>query len=245
MENNEVKNTAPVEQQNNTIRRGAPSKSGFNLISILGEILLLIKNPLGIGKVVDEKYYYFQSSAILTAVIAVGTMLIGLLMSIINGLFLRTGMGVSFSLANLRTVPFVRLIFIDLVKYFLVIVVITVLYFIVSKLFKKELDFAKTLAYTSFSIIPLYITSSLIYNFIVLLSPKLFYIGVATLIAALFLSINLLYSYVNHALDLEFNQKIYFNSIVFLILVLLITILFRVSYAQLFSLIDYSMSYGI
>lgn len=222
----EMKNVVPVAESQGTKMK---SNYSFDVKEYINLFIGLFKDPSGTKKKLDGKYSDIKEAGILGGVVSVSMMIIGLLMSMIGAIINRTLTGVNIDFANLKNIKYLDLIFKDLIFYALIILIIAAVFFVGAKIINKEIDFGKLIAYISVAIVPVYMAKVFAVPFLSLLSLKLIGTSIVVFLISGVYSINVLYEYINSTLLLEGNKKIFFNVLVYAVLIIIVAIFIRIT----------------
>lgn len=181
----------------------------FMLISILLKPYTALKKE-------GEKFNTFKNSFILSLFISVFGVIINLLQTIWNVIRVRTydytarKYITKFVFENIKDIKFVKVIGQNFLIYFGIIFAITCVFYIASLIVKKQLNFSKILGISAISIVPLLLSSMLLSPLLGMISS---YLSTGISLVGGIYTILLTYEGMNEELQLEGNQKYYFNLI--------------------------------
>lgn len=129
--------------------------------------LKLIVNVLlkPITTIKNSNNFDTKGSIIFTAIITLGITLLNVIKTILTSIIVRSydwsagKESISFTLDNLKDIPWIQLIFRNFAIYLVVIAAIALVYFIASSIIKKQADFNRLLTIATFSVIPFALAS--------------------------------------------------------------------------------------
>lgn len=184
-------------------------------------ILAVILKPFTAFKEELSKFSEFKNSAILSLVVAGTATIVNLLISMLNAVRVTSYWSdeVTWAWENLKELDYLQVIGKNFLIYLGAIAIIAAIYYIVSLIMKKQLNFSRLLGISTISVVPILVCT-------LMLSPLLGMIWTqlslpVTLIGAVY-TIVLLYEGMNNEIVLEGNMKYYFNLICLSILLLVI-----------------------
>ena len=206
-------------------------KKDFDFVSFILEcltfILAVILKPISSLKKKLDEYSDVKSVGILVGVVALGRMIINLLGSMISAIFVKqfnfwTGDSkLSVSFDGLKNLDYFDLIVKQLFGFVIIIAAIAGIYYIVSLIMKKTVNYFKLVTITTVSFVPFFIVSSficVIVNYIYV--PASVFLAIGAFIYSLLTFI------ISVDSEIEFkdsNFKVYFHTIC-------LTVIFIVSY---------------
>lgn len=178
-------------------------------------IIAFFLKPFQSYKNEENKFNNTKNSLIFSVIVAVIMMISKLLQTVIKTVFYQT---VDYSTYKLKTaVDFGRLKYIkwfdligkNLLVYALIIAVIALVYYIISLLFRKKINYIKTLSITATSLIPFAIGGILISGILIRIWMPLYYI---VLVASTLYTVLIFINLMNEELIFDdADTKIYFH----------------------------------
>lgn len=224
MENSkDVKNEIETQKSNEETKTNKfiPSDNGFNFTKWLMDCLMLllgcILKPITYIKTKIDYYGNVKTAGFLVLVVSFARMVINLLGKMISVVFTKqvtslfsgkTELKVDFS--NLGDLNYFSLIFKQFIGFIIVVLAVSGIYYVVSLIFKKNINYFKVATITTVSFVPMIIVTSFISVIIGYISIPLS----ALLIVGSFIYSAITYvTLLNDELKLSDDMKVYFNSI--------------------------------
>lgn len=202
------------QSQTNNVFNGT-NYANTESLNYFSYIIAFFLKPFQSYKNEENKFNNTKNSLIFSLIVAVIMMISKLLQTIINTVFYQT---VDYSTYKLKTaVDFGRLKYIkwfdligkNLLVYALIIAGIVLVYYIISLLFRKKINYIKTLSITATSLIPFAIGGILISRILIRIWMPLYYIVlVASALYTVLIFINLMNDELNFD---DADTKIYFH----------------------------------
>lgn len=207
------------------------TKKDFDFVSFILEcltfILAVILKPISSIKKKLDEYSDIKTAGILVGVVALGRMIINLLGNMISAIFVKqiniwkgeTKLSVSFE--GLKNLNYFDLIVKQLFGFIIVVAAIAGIYYVVSLIMKKTVNYFKLVTITTVSFVPFFIVSSficVIVNYIYV--PASVFLAVGSFIYSIFTFA------VSVDGEIEFkdvNFKVYFHTIC-------LTVIFIITY---------------
>lgn len=188
----------------------------FSFKNCLLLILSFILKPFTTFKEKNNAFNAIKNSMLLTLIIAGVSSIINLFMNMISSIFVKTLDIKTFEYKttivweNLKEIKYFQLIFKEFITIVIIILAISIIYYLASLIIKKNANFSKFLGISALSIVPLLVCNILLKPLTVLIFPK---ISIAISIIGLVYTIIILYENINSVILLDGNMKYYFNLI--------------------------------
>lgn len=176
-----------------------------------------------------KNYNSFKSAGIATLIVAIFATLVSLLATMFSAVLVRkysfsSGYKTSIDFSNLGEINYFKAIFLNLIIYIAVIAVIALIFFGVSRIFKKpETNYWRMLTVVAIASIPCVIASFLV----PILSLLHVVLAALVSIAGSLYSFYIFYEGINAEADITGDKKIYFNLVSTIILVIVAYIIIR------------------
>lgn len=210
-----------VGSETGTEQRKFIPKTDFDfkalLLSCLTFILSVILKPISSLKEKLKDYSDVKNAGILVILISFGRMIINLLGSMISTIFAKevnfwsgeSKVVVSFD--RLKNLDYFDLIIKQLFGFIIVVAAIAGIYYIVSIVMKKTVDYFKLVTITAVSFIPFFIVSSLVCVIVsYIYTPISLFIGVASFVYSLLTFVIAMDNEIDFK---DSNFKVYFHTI--------------------------------
>lgn len=228
----------------NEVKSNTSKNANFDFMSVvmdcLAFILAVVLKPIKSLKTKINDYSDVKKAGILVGVVALGRMLIGLIGNMISVIFVKqvnyfsgdSKLVVSFE--NLKDLKYFDLIVKQFIGYVIVVAAVAGVYYIVSLIMKKTVNYFKIVSITSVAFVPTFVAgfASILVSYIY--EPLALFIVLAGFIYSFLIFI--------HGVDNELSfdnsdMKIYFHSIC-------LTVLFVISYYVLSNYISSVLGIG-
>lgn len=202
--NNLTTNTENITPQNKTSNTKISFKNYINIIKII-----FTKPFTGLKEEIN-KINDFVSASVLALILAGIATIFNLIKTIITTVRVTSlwGNETSWVWDNIGNINFIKAIGLNFLLYLGIIFIIGGTYYLASLIIKKQKSFSTTLGIAVSSIIPMYISYTLISPILSILWAPL---GIATTILGIVYSLIIIYELMSKELMLEGNTKFYLN----------------------------------
>ena len=196
------------------------------ITGFISTILAVVLKPYTAFKEELDDYDDFKNSAILSLIISIGATLISLITTMINAVRVTSyySKETKWVWENLKHLNYIQLIGKNFLIYLGIILSIAVVYYIVSLIIKKQVNFSRLLGISVLAITPMLVCTLILSPLLALIWAELSMPII--LIGGVYTTI-LLYEGMNSEMMLDGNIKYYFNLICFSILMVLAYYLFK------------------
>lgn len=187
------------------------------IIGFISTILAVVLKPYTTFKEELDNYDDFKNSAILSLIISIGATLISLITTMINAVRVTSyySKETKWVWENLKHLNYIQLIGKNFLIYLGIILSIAVVYYIVSLIIKKQVNFSRLLGISALAITPMLACTLILSPLLALILSEL---SMPIMLVGIVYTIILLYEGMNSQIKLEGNIKYYFNLICFSIL---------------------------
>jgi len=193
------------------------SSVSYAPLNYLMYIIAVLLKPFKCVKEEESKLSNPKTALILSSIVAGAMMLIDLLKTMISSVFVKTMDLTTFQykttmeLSNLKNLDYLSLIGKNLLMYAGIIVAITLVYYLASLVFKKSLNFIKTLSIAATSLLPYVILGMVVSPILGKIWAPL---SIVALVIGIVYSVLIFFNLINNEVDLENTDlKIYFHLI--------------------------------
>ena len=211
--NNNMNNNMNNDMNNNmnsNMNNGMNNKSQGLFMTILMLLINIILKPFTTVKEGLNKFDNIKNSAILSVIIAGGTTIINLLITMFNTVRVESFFSdeVTWEFSNLKHIDYVEVIGLNFLIYLGIAFAVAGVFYIASLIVKKQCNFCRMLSISSLAIVPGVLCSLVLSPLLGMISQKL---------AVLLVFVGLIYSFIidyegiNYELSLEGNSKFYVN----------------------------------
>ena len=211
--NNNMNNDMNNDMNNNmnsNMNNVMNNKSQGLFMTILMLLINIILKPFTTVKEGLNKFDNIKNSAILSVIIAGGTTIINLLITMFNTVRVESFFSdeVTWEFSNLKHIDYVEVIGLNFLIYLGIAFAVAGVFYIASLIVKKQCNFCRMLSISSLAIVPGVLCSLVLSPLLGMISQKL---------AVLLVFVGLIYSFIidyegiNYELSLEGNSKFYVN----------------------------------
>lgn len=219
-----VSNVLPNSQVNTTVNQNLNTSNApqvdnnkLSISKIFFIIIAILIKPYTAFKEELEKFSKFTNSLILSIFISAIATIVYLISTMISVVRVKGYSETSWKWENLKYIPYFKTILTMFFGLIGILLVIAAIYYIASLIAKKQANFSKLFAISSFAIVPTILATLVLAPILSSINTS---VGMAVGIAGALYSLIINYEGMNSEIKVEGNARYYLNTICILIIIL-------------------------